>query len=107
MSMVFAVARSHVDVRGLQCIRGPYPVTALLQQGILIVVCAEDARNYVDARNLCFPAIRKEQMSHFCGDINGYGHTLRKKDVEEFSDNPISIPISPPHPDPQPQNLTQ
>lgn len=40
MSMVFAVARSHVYVRGLHCIRGPYLVMALLQQGILVVVCA-------------------------------------------------------------------
>lgn len=47
MSMVSAVARSHVDIHGLCCIRGPYLVVALLQQGILFVVCADDARDYV------------------------------------------------------------
>lgn len=33
MSMVCAVGRSRVDIPGLGCIRGPYPVVALLQQG--------------------------------------------------------------------------
>ena len=46
-SMVSAVARSHVDVRGICCIRGSHLVWALLQLGILLVVCADDTRNYV------------------------------------------------------------
>ena len=46
-SMVSAVARSHVDVRGIGCIRGPHLVGALLQGGILFVACADDTRNYV------------------------------------------------------------
>lgn len=55
---------------------------------------ADDARNSMEAI-VHAPDTGKEQMSYFCGDIDGYRHTLRKRDVEAFSDNPISIPTSP------------
>lgn len=85
-SIACAVAEDCVDVSGP-------PVTMLRSEHVLTLETAW--MSIVHAPTDC-----KRQGSYFCCDINDFGLTIEKKNIEDFCDNPYL------HPTPAPQKVT-